>query len=425
LRYFETNAGDRDISVLAPDVHDAATPLDAGESPSAGALLKRRAWQEFPPIRSFRREPFLACVWIVRAVVASICLAASFSLAASIPVVNVFALGYLVEAQGRVCRSGKIRSAFYLLPAVQRLSGIVLAVWLWLLPVQFLAQAARDSWLLAPAGKAAWILTGSLVATSLAVACHLLLAIGCGGGWWRFFRPISNLRRFSERLRSGSYWHVAHESICEFVGAFRLPHLFRLGLLAYVAVYFWLSLPTLLFTSLEDVTSRWQVVAFVIGCIGLALSLIWLPILLAHVAAIGRWKAILEVSRVRDLYAATPLRWTLANALVLASSCLPLLYTALFKIRIPPHAARWDLMLLFLVTAAPARILIGWVYYRSAKRTPRSPTWAKRIWQAISAAPLLVGVCYYVYFLNLAATGGELGDRSVWQFHALLLPFPF
>jgi hypothetical protein len=51
----------------------------------------------------------------------------------------------------------------------------------------------------------------------------------------------------------------------------------RLGVLAYVAAYVWLAMPTLLFTMLEDPTSRWQIVVFTAGCVTLTLTLLWLP----------------------------------------------------------------------------------------------------------------------------------------------------
>jgi hypothetical protein len=51
----------------------------------------------------------------------------------------------------------------------------------------------------------------------------------------------------------------------------------RLGVLAYVAAYVWLAMPTLLFTMLEDPTSRWQIVVFTAGCVTLTLRLLWLP----------------------------------------------------------------------------------------------------------------------------------------------------
>jgi hypothetical protein len=305
------------------------------------------------------------------------------------------------------------------------LSVLLLAVWLWLLPIHFLAGVARDSRLVAPGGTAAWLWTSLLVVASLLIAIHLLLAIGCGGGWWRFVRPVSNARRLLDHLRSGQYWQDAHQAIREFVVAFRLPHLLRLGLLGYAAAYVWLVVPTLMFTMLDDVTNRWQIQGFLVGCITLTVALLWLPLLLAHVSAEGRWRAMFEFAAVRKLAGQTPFCWAITTAIFFACSVVPLLYAALFKIRIPPHDARWDLMLVFLVSVVPARLLVGWAYHRATQRTRSEPSWLWRIWQGTNGAALCTGVGYYVYFLNLAATGGELGERAVWQFHALLLPFPF
>ena len=95
-------------------------------------------------------------------------------------------------------------------------------------------------------------------------------------------------------------------------------------------------------------------------------------------------------------------------------------------------------MLVFLVTAIPARLVIGWVYHRAGQQSPRitaapitaapitaARRWPWRVWQTLNASALCVGVGYYVYFLYLAQTAGELGQRAVWQYQALLQPLPF
>jgi hypothetical protein len=312
---------------------------------------------------------------------------------------------------------------------VERVGCIVLGIWMWLLPIQFIAAAARDSWLIEPAGSTAWLWISLLVVTSLAIAAHLLAAIGCGGGLGRFMRPLSNAHWLKTHWNSGEHLTDASRAISDFVGAFRLPHMFRLGLLGYASVYLWLTIPTFLFTMVDDVTSHWQILGFIVGCVTLTLSLLWLPFLLAHVSAEARWRAILEFTTVRRLAGQTPFCWSLATAFLLACSILPMLYVALLKNKIPPHDLRWDLMVVVLLTVVPARLLVGWVYHRATRHadtvTPRlGPSWLRWIWRQANAAALCVGVGYYVYFLNLAATGGELGKRSVWQFHALLLPFP-
>ena len=388
-------------------------------------LLSRRDLQEFPPIPALRQHPFQAAVWLLNASLGLVCLVAVLALTTSVPVLNVLALGYLMEAQGRVARTGKFRSAFFLVPAAQRLSGILLAVWLWLLPVQFLAHAARDSWLLVPGGSTAWLWTSLLAIASTLIAVHLLLSVARGGAWWRFVRPVSNARQLATHLRRGEYWHDAHHAVYEFAGALQLPQLVRLGLLAYAAAYIWLTVPTLLFTSLDDVTSTWQLLAFLAGGVALTATLLWLPLLLTHVAAEGRWGAIFEFTTTRTLAGRTPFRWALATAILLACSAVPLLYAALFKIRIPPHDAKWDLMLVFLVTVVPARLLVAWVYHGAMQRLDSRSTWLRHIWQWGNGMVLFAGVGFYVYFLDLASTGGELGELSIWQFHALLLPLPF
>ncbi len=295
-------------------------------------VFSRAELRELGPMPALRRHPLQAAAWLSRTGIGIIVLFALLALTLAVPIVNVVALGYLMEIQGRAARTGRLRSAIYLVPAAGRLGIVLLAVWLFLLPIQLLSGLARDSWLLASGGAAAWWWSGALVCASVLVAIHLVLAIGCGAAWWRFFRPINNARWLAARLRDGDYWRDADRAIREFLAAFQLARLFRLGLIGYLAVYFWLGIPTLLFTMLEDVTSRLQMVLFVVGSVAVTLTLTWLPLMLAHVAAEARLGAMLELGTVLRLAGRTPFRWALATAILLACSVLPLLYTALFKI---------------------------------------------------------------------------------------------
>jgi hypothetical protein len=385
----------------------------------------REDLREFPRIPSLRDHPLRAAAWGLRASADGVALVVLLALTASIPVVNLLALGYLLEVQARVARSGKFRSAFYLLPAAGRLGGIVLGITLWLLPIRLLATAARDSWLLSPGSPAAWLWAAALLVASLLITSHLLLAIGCGGQWWRFLRPVNNARRFRADWHRGEYWRGAHQAIYALLAALRLPHLLWLGLLGFAATYLWLAVPTYLLTSLDDVTSRLQVGCSVVGGVLMTVTLMGMPFLLVHVASEGRPKAIFAATTVLELAGRTPLRWALATAVLLACSMLPLLYSAVFKNQIPPHTARWDLMLVFLLVVAPARVLVGWAYHRAMQTTCSAASWPKRIWQLANVTALAIGIGWYVYFLYLAQTGGEIGQRALWQFEALLLPWPF
>lgn len=398
--------------------------MNADESRREGDILSRHELQNLPPMPPIWQHPVRATLWLMNACLGLLMLTALLAFAATLPVINVLVLGYLMEVQGRVARTGKLRSAFYLIPAAHRLGVIVLTVSLFLWPISFLGSVTRDSWLLSLGGNTTWLLATLLALLCILTTVHLLLAIGCGGSLARFIRPVSNIRRLRQWLRNGTYWDQAHLQILEFVAAFRFLHMIRLGLLALAATYVWLSLPALLFTSLDDLTSRWQQLTLLVGSVSMTVMFLWMPMLLAHVAAEDRLAAIVELNTVRKLAGRLPFRWALASAILFACSILPMLYEALLKNRLPPHTVRWDLMLVFLVTIVPARLLTGWVYHRCVHCEPREHSWSWRAWQWGNGMLLCAGVGYYVYFLYLAQTGGELGKLVVWQFHAFLLPFP-
>ena len=61
----------------------------------------------------------------------------ALAIVASIPIVNFIALGYLLDVEGRVARSGKFREAFPLLPLAPRIGSLVIGIWLCLLPLYF------------------------------------------------------------------------------------------------------------------------------------------------------------------------------------------------------------------------------------------------------------------------------------------------
>ena len=393
-------------------------------SDSKVAAVSRSELRELPPMPSPSKHPIQAAAWWMQTCLALAFLTALLAIAATIPLIHVLVLGYLVKIQGRVARTGKLRSAFYLLPAARRLGTVGLAVWIWLLPIGLLAGIVRDSWILAPGEGTTWIWTLVLVVVSLLIAIHLLLAIACGGGAWRFARPLSNARWMLARWRAGGYSRQAHQAISRFVAAIRVLELLRLGTITYIAAYLWVTIPAFLFTMIDDVTSRLQIAAFLIGGVALTAVLLWLPWLLAHVAAVGRPRAMFELATVGKLTRKRPLGWATSTAILYACSILPMLYVALLKNTIPPHSARWDVMLVFLVTVVPARMLVGRVYHSATAAVTQTPTWPRRLWYVASAIALCVGVGYYVYFLYLAQTGGELGQRAVWQFHAVLQPWP-
>ncbi|WP_345688656.1 hypothetical protein [Novipirellula caenicola] len=373
---------------------------------------------------SLRSRPLAAIAWLVRSCVAILCGVVLLAIGATIPIVNVYVLGCLMEIQGQVARTGKFRSASWGLPLTLRLGIIVLAVVLWLLPIELLAALHRDIHVLSPGSANDWLVAFMLAITSVVIAAHLALAIAGGGRWWQFLRPLQTIRQQLDRHYRVRFWQQATRQINEFVAAISLLRLLRLGILAYAAAYLWLAIPTLLFTLLDDVTIRWQWFGFAAGCLTLTVTLMGLPFLMAHVAAERRFGAMFEIRTVYELAARTPLCWSMSTAFLMACSVLTLLYIALVKNALPPHNFRWDLMAVFLVTMIPARILVGRAYHHATTRPPARLKWSTRVWRWSNIAALGIAVGYYVYFLYLAQTGGELGQNAIWQFPSVLQPFP-
>jgi hypothetical protein len=111
---------------------------------------------------------------------------------AAIPLVQFVSLGYLLEASGRVSRSGRVRDGFIDFPKFARIGSLVLGTWLVLLPVRFLASLAYDAATIDPDPQSlvtrAWRL-GLIAATMVAVG-HILLAWYSGGKLRHFFWPL-------------------------------------------------------------------------------------------------------------------------------------------------------------------------------------------------------------------------------------------
>src|SRR6516225_11113922 len=99
-----------------------------------------------PPRRSLVGRAFgavlRACIWTVRSLFGIASLILLLAVIAAIPVLNLLALGYLLEVEGRLARSGKLRDAFPLINLAPRLGSIVLGIWAWVIPLRLLTHAA-------------------------------------------------------------------------------------------------------------------------------------------------------------------------------------------------------------------------------------------------------------------------------------------
>jgi len=377
------------------------------------------AWFEsLPPWPHPLRHPFRAGYWLFEFLFGVVSLFAFLALMAAIPIVNFLALGYMLDAEGRVARTGKLRYAMPLLPLAPKLGGIAFGTWLWTWVVQLVADAASDAELIAPGSAIADRWRIAVTCVTALVAVHLVLAIARGGQLRLFFWPTPlNALWLLRQIRSGTYLQRAGRIVADFVTALRLRHHFWLGIRGYAGAMLWLFLPTLLFGALRDTSRPGQVLVTLAGGLALVVTLSWVPFLQAQFAARQQWRALFEVRTIRALYRRTPVAFLLTVVMIYALA-LPLY---LFKLFETPQDMRWLLTPIFIVTIYPARILTGWAYAR-ARHKPRQSWLVIRGLCFLAVLPLL-GL--YVFLLFFTPAVGAAGRAVLFQHHAVLLPWPF
>jgi hypothetical protein len=362
------------------------------------------------------RHPISATVWAVRAVFGIVSLIVLLALLAAIPIVNFLVLGYLLEAEGRLARTGKFRGAVPLLSIAPRLGAIALGIWLWVLPLRLLTNAAADARLIDPAGRAAGRLDFLVQFLSVAIAAHICFALARGGSFGSFFRPIKNVRWTIRQFRMGGYFERATEEIASFARGLRLRHHFSLGLRGFLGAFAWLILPTALFAAAKK-TEGLPILITVLGGILLIPVLAWLPFLQARFATENRLRAMFELRAIRELFCRAPIAWLLAIIGVYLLS-FPLY---LLKVVLLPADAMWFVTLVFIVSIYPARLLMGWAYGRAIRKERRA--WFGIRWTARTLMiPLLALYIVLLFFTQFVGTHGK---GVLFEHHAFLLPSPF
>lgn len=422
---------DTDLSsgdVGEPDVMDAKpaeierAALEVTEfAPAAPQTIEIAEFDSegrLPPFPNPFRHPLRASAWIVRGTFGLASLIFLLAVIAAIPIVNFLALGYLLEVEGRIARTGKLRHAFPLLGLAPRIGSIVLGVWLWLLPLRLLASAAADAHLIDPGSRAD---VGLRVGTQIAwflVTVHICLALARGGTLACFFTPVRSLWLI-RRVRAGDYLQIASRNIRDFVTRLRLRHHFWLGLRGFVGALLWLIIPTVFYAAARQ-SEGIQILVTFIGGLLLVLVFAWVPFLQAHFAAQNRFGAFRELRTVRELFRHAPFAWLVA-VIVVYVLALPLY---LFKVALPPSDALWGITLVFIASIYPARVVTGWAYHRAVRRQREG----RRSWfltrlfvRMLLMFPLLA---MYVFLLFFSQFIGAEGKAELFQHHAFLLPWP-
>jgi hypothetical protein len=353
-----------------------------------------------------------------------VCLPFVLAVLAAVPGLGLLSLGYLLEASGRVGRTGKLRNGFLGVRQAARVGGIALSVWLFLLPLWFVSAVAADAELIDPGGAVARGWRVGLVVGTVVVGVHLALALACGGRLRYFFVPLLAPVVLVRRVALGGCWAKCRDGVWEFVRPARLWHYAWLGLRGFAGAFLWLVLPI----TMLALGRHFPALGF-LGALLLAAVLVFLPALQVHFAARNDLRAYLDIPGVVWRYFHAPWAFTLALVATLAFA-LPL-YA--LKIEMIPREAAWLPALMFVAFIFPARLVMGWAYACAEHRLRTNPLRFDRFGRVASwlffsstgALPVLPAVGFYVLIAFFTQYTSWHGVWSLYEQHAFLLPVPF
>ena len=361
-------------------------------------------------------------LWCIRAVASVVewffglaVLMIGLAVLAALPVLQFLSLGYLLEAGGRVARTGRLRDGFIGVRLAARLGGVVLGCWLMLLPVRLVADLAYSAQIIDPGGRiaAAWRI-GLFVLIGV-TALHIGLACARGGRLRYFFWPF-NFVWLLVRLWRGGYYSEARDAVWDTTMAMRLPYYFSLGFRGFVGALCWLAVPITLL-ALGRLPAPGAPLLGFLGSLLLALVLLYLPFLQTRLAMKNRLSAVFNLLEARREYRRAP--WAYAFAFVVTLLFALPLY--LLKIEMVPREAAWLPSLVFIAFIYPARLLTGWALGRAVHRaTPRHWffRWSGRL-------PFLPAAFFYVLIVFFTQYTSWNGVWSLYEQHAFLVPVPF
>jgi hypothetical protein len=377
-----------------------------------------------PPART--KNPFVLLFRLVRRVVRGIAsmiewffgaavLMIGLAVLAALPILQFLSLGYLLEAGGRVARSGRLREGFIGVRLAARLGSVVLGTWLLLLPVRLVSGLANSANVIDPGGPVARAWRTGLMVLIGVTALHIAAACARGGKLRYFFWPF-NVFWLLRRLIRGGYYTEARDAVWAVAVSLRLRYYAWLGFRGFVAAFAWLVLPVTLVALGRTSVPAAPLLGFV-GALWLALVLLYLPFLQLRMAATNRLAEGFNVVAVRAEYRRAPWAFALSFVVTLLTA-LPLY---LLKIEMVPREAAWLPSLVFIAFIFPARLVTGWALSRARRRrTPRHWffRWTGRV-------PYLPAAAFYVLILYFTQFTSWNGVWSLYEQHAFLVPVPF
>jgi hypothetical protein len=330
---------------------------------------------------------------------------------ASVPIVQFLTLGYLLEASGRVARSGWLRDGFIGVRTAARFGGIATGAFLLWLPLYGMSYMAERARIIDLGSRISRQWETWLVVLAVLYAIHITAACLRDGRLRSFFWPLNFVWLIRQGFRENVV-RTARDRLWNAVTALRLPYYFWLGVRGFLGAFLWLLVPLALLGQGHHLPA-----IGVLGGVLLGLVVLYLPFLQTRFARDGRLRAFLELRAVRRDYRSAPLAFALAL-------CIHLLFAIplyILKIEMIPRDLMYLEGLIFLAFIFPARLLDGWAYSRATRRQqPRF--WLSRYLGRLSVLPVVVA---YVLVVFASQHISWYGVSSLFEQHAFLLPVPF
>lgn len=329
---------------------------------------------------------------------------------ATIPLVQLLSLGYLLETSGRVARTGHLREGLIGVRIAGRVALALLGAAVGLVPLSVVSSLCASARLIAPGSRADRLWTAALVVITVLTVWHLVGAVWRGAKLRHFLwpRPLASARLV---FRRGAL-SEARDQLWASFAALRLPYYFGLGLRGFVGGLVWLVPPI----TLIALGQRFAALGL-LGAVWLGVVLLYLPLVQTEFAAENRFGAMIEVSRVRAVFCRAP--WACWLAVLVTLGCALPLY--LLKIEMIPREAAWLPSAVFVMFTLPARLLTGWLWgYARRRDRPRHAVF--RYSARLAMLPVVAAYVVIVYFTQLVTWYGEW---SLYEQHAFLVPAPF
>jgi hypothetical protein len=338
------------------------------------------------------------------------------SVAASLPILQWASLGYLLELSKRRSEGLPWRETFPGLATAGRMGWTAVAVLVCGLPAYFLAQFAYQAELVEPGSviAARWR-TASMIVGGLLIL-HVGWALMRGGRWRDFIWPAPI--RFLKEIFRPSTWRKAEDALWEAVTSLHLPRLLWLGFRAWLGALAWLAIPAAaIIVGLQSDGPGLRGLVGVVGVFSMWLVLLYLPFLQTKMATTNRLRSMFRLGDIREAFQRAPWAFFFGSLLTLG------LATPLYVFRIeklPPELV-WLPCLVFILLGIPARIMLGWAWYRGTRNIGRR-AWYSR-WTAWILQVAITPI--YILFLYLGSLASWDGPLIVFLQHAFLTPVPF